>query len=381
MPSMQLRREDVIVGVDTHKDNHVAVAIDGLGGRLGEIIVATNTTGFEELLAFCLAFVGSTGRLIGFGIEGTSSYGVGLARYLRNHGHQVHEIARPARAAERRLAGKNDTIDAEHAARQMLAGHGLSTPKTADGTVETIRLVKIAYDGAVQARTTTMITLKATLATGSEAIRAELEKLTDHKLITACAALQGPAPLPPVRRGAPAVVVPADPDGAMRHVLASMATRWLVLHDEATAHAASLKTLTATAAPRLVEAVGVGYDTAAQMLITAGDNNTRIKSEAAFAKMCGACPIPAGSGKTNTRHRLYRGGNRQANAALYRVVIVRMRWHQPTIDYVARRTAEGLSKREIIRCLKRYLARELFRLLPAPDAGAHPVNDGLETAA
>ena len=132
---------------------------------------------------------------------------------------------------------------------------------------------------------------------------------------------------------------------------------------------------------RLVEAVGVGYDTAAQMLITAGDNANRIKSEAAFAKMCGACPIPAGSGKTNSRHRLYRGGNRQANAALYRVVIVRMRWHQPTIDYVARRTAEGMSKREIIRCLKRYLARELFRLLPAPDAIAKPVNGELEIAA
>jgi len=381
MPSMKLRRDDVIVGVDTHKDNHVAVAIDGLGGRLGDIVVPTTIAGFEELLAFCLAYVGSAGRLIGFGVEGTGSYGIGLARYLRNHGHDVHEIARPARAAERRLAGKNDTIDAEHAARQLLAGHGLSTPKTADGAVETIRLVKIAYDGAVQARTTAMITLKATLATGSEALRAELEKLTDHKLILACAELEGPTPLPPVRRGAPAVVVPGEPDVAMRHVLSSMAKRWLALHEEAKAHAASLKALTAAAAPQLVEAVGVGYDTAAQMLITAGDNANRIRSEAAFAKMCGACPIPAGSGKTNRRHRLYRGGNRQANAALYRVVIVRMRWHQPTIDYVARRTAEGMSKREIIRCLKRYLARELFRLLPAPEAIANPVDEGLEIAA
>lgn len=382
MPSMQLRRDDVIVGVDTHKDNHVAVAIDGLGGRLGDIVVPTTIAGFEELLRFCLAFVGSAGRLVGFGIEGTGSYGVGLARYLRRQGHDVREIARPARASERRLAGKNDTIDAEHAARQLLAGHGLSSPKTADGAVETIRLIKIAYDGAVQARTTAMITLKATLATGSEALRTELEKLTDHKLITACATLEGPTPLPPVRRGAPAIVVPADPDAAMRHVLSSMAKRWLALHEEAKAHAASLKALTAATAPQLVEAVGVGYDTAAQMLITAGDNTNRIKSEAAFAKMCGACPIPAGSGKTNNRHRLYRGGNRQANAALYRVVIVRMRWHQPTIDYVTRRTAEGLSKREIIRCLKRYLARELFRLLPASDdQDANLHGDELETAA
>lgn len=381
MSSMQLRRDDVIIGVDTHKDNHVAVAIDGLGGRLGDVVISATVAGFDELVTFCLALVGPAGSLIGFGVEGTGSYGVGLARYLRNHGHQVREIARPARAAERRLAGKNDTIDAEHAARQLLAGHGLSAPKTADGAVETIRLVKIAYDGAVQARTTAMITLKATLATGSEALRAKLEKLTDHKLITACAALEGPTPLPPVRRGAPAVVVPNDPEAAMRHVLSSMAQRWLALHEEAKAHAASLKTLTAATAPRLIEAVGVGYDTAAQMLITAGDNTNRIKSEAAFAKMCGACPIPAGSGKTNNRHRLYRGGNRQANAALYRVVIVRMRWHQPTIDYVARRTAEGLSKREIIRCLKRYLARELFRLLPTPDTTAEPRVDEPEIAA
>jgi len=122
--------------------------------------------------------------------------------------------------------------------------------------------------------------------------------------------------------------------------------------------------LTKTIAPRLVEAVGVGLDIAAEMLVTAGDNTDRIRTEAAFAKMCGACPIPAGSGKTNGRHRLYRGGNRQANAALYRAVIVRLRWHQPTIDYATRRTAEGLSKREIIRCLKRYLAREIYHLLP-----------------
>lgn len=381
MPSMQLRRDDVIIGVDTHKDNHVAVAIDGLGGRLGDIVIPATIAGFEQLLTFCIAFVGPAGRVVGFGVEGTGSYGVGLARFLRRHGHKVHEIARPARAAERRLAGKNDTIDAEHAARQLLAGHGLSTPKTADGAVETMRLVKIAYDGAVQARTSTMITLKATLATATEELRADLEKLTDHKLVTACAALQGPTPLAPVRRGAPAVVVPDGPEEAMRQVLSAMASRWLALHEEAKALAATLKALTTAAAPRLVEAVGVGYDTAAQMLITAGDNTDRIKSEAAFAKMCGACPIPAGSGKTNNRHRLYRGGNRQANAALYRVIIVRMRWHQPTIDYVTRRTAEGLSKREIIRCLKRYLARELFRLLPVTDVTTNARDEHLQKVA
>lgn len=151
----------------------------------------------------------------------------------------------------------------------------------------------------------------------------------------------------------------------MRHVLGSLARRWLSLHEAVKIHSRLLKVQTRGAAPRLIEAIGDGLDIAAEMLITAGDNSTRIPSEAAFAKMCGACPIPAGSGKTNGRHRL----NHQANAALYRAIIVRMmRWHEPTIAYVSRRTAEALSKREIICCLKRYLAREIYHLLPPTDA-------------
>ena len=189
--------------------------------------------------------------------------------------------------------------------------------------------------------------------TATDELRAELEHLTDYKLIEACAALDSK----------PSV---AAPDDAMRHVLGSLARRWLLLHEEIKIHSKHLKKQTKSAAPRLVAAVGVGLDIAAEMLITAGDNTDRVRSEAAFAKMCGACPIPAGSGKTNGRHRLNRGGNRQANAALYRAVIVRMRWHEPTIAYVERRTTEGLSKREIIRCLKRYLAREIYHLLPEP---------------
>jgi transposase len=362
MPSMQLRRDDVIVGVDTHKDEHVAVVLDGLGGRLGEKFIPATAAGFADLLTFCHDQVGVKGRLTGFGVEGTGSYGMGLARFLRRHGHTVHEVHRPPRKGERRMSGKSDTIDAEHAARQVLGGSIMAVPKTADGQIEALRLLKIARDTAVKAQTTAMITLKATLVTASDQLRAELEPLTDHKLILACAELVSAACL-------------TDPDAAMRHVLGALARRWLRLHEEVKLHSAHLKAQTKAAAPQLVEAVGVGFDIAAEMLVTAGDNRTRIRSEAAFAKMCGACPIPAGSGKTNGRHRLNRGGNRQANAALYRAVIVRMRWHQPTIDYVTRRTKQGLSKREIIRCLKRFLAREIYHLLPpllsvaeAPDA-------------
>jgi len=182
---------------------------------------------------------------------------------------------------------------------------------------------------------------------------------TDFKLVQACAQLESASTL-------------EHPDAAMRHVLGSLARRWLALHEEIKTHSRHLKVQTKAAAPQLVQAVGIGLDIAAEMLVTAGDNRDRIRSEAAFAKMCGACPIPAGSGKTNGRHRLNRGGNRQANAALYRAVIVRMRWHEPTIAYVTRRTAEGLSKREIIRCLKRYLAGEIYHLLPPLDGVVSP---------
>jgi transposase len=350
MASIALERGDVIVGVDTHKDQHVAVALDGLGGRLGELEVAATNDGYAELLGWA----GGLGRIHAFGVEGCGSYGLGLARFLRRHGHPPIEVSRPPRAGERRRSGKSDTIDAEHAARSVLAGDATVTPKLADGHVEAIRLVKIARDTAVKAHTTAMITLKAVLVTAGHELRDQLEPLSDFKLVTACAALVSDDL--------------ADPDAAMRHTLAALARRWLALHDEIKIHARHLKALTRAAAPQLLDAFGIGIDIAAQMLITAGDNNDRVRSEAALAKMCGACPVPAGSGKTNGRHRLNRGGNRQANAALYRAVIVRMRWHQPTIAYVAKRTADGLTKKDIIRCLKRYLVREIYELLPNTSA-------------
>jgi transposase len=346
---MTLNREDVVVGVDTHKDTHVAVAIDGLGGHLGALTIEANPEGYSSLVAWAT----DLGVVARFGVEGTGSYGSGLARFLRRNGHVVLEVSRPPRKGERRLSGKSDSIDAEHAAREVLAGKAQSTPKLADGAIEAIRLVKIARDTAVKAHSQAIITLKATLVTASDALRAELEPLTDFRLIAACAAL-------------PAQGNMADPGVAMRHVLGALARRWLDLHEEIKVHGTLLKKLTKAAAPDLVAAFGIGPDIAAELLVTAGDNTDRIRSEAALAKMCGVCPIPASSGKTNGRHRLNRGGNRQANAALYRAVVVRMRWHPPTIAYVQRRTTEGLSKREIIRCLKRYVAREIYRLLPAP---------------
>lgn len=248
-----------------------------------------------------LAWAGSVGRIVAFGVEGSGSYGIGLARFLRRHEIKVIEVSRPPRKQERRLAGKNDMIDAEHAARAVLAGTATATPKLADGAVEAIRLVKIARDTAVKAQSQAMITLKATLVTGSDELRAELKPLTDFALVSTCASFETTDDV-------------SDPGHAMRHVLGSLARRWLDLHEEMKVHAHHLKVLTASAAPKLVGAFGIGFDTAAELLVTAGDNSDRVRSEAAFAKMCGACPIPASSGKTN-RHRLNRGGNRQANAA------------------------------------------------------------------
>jgi len=350
MASIILERTDVIIGVDTHKDEHVTFAIDGHGGSLGEPLhVPATNDGYAQLLVWAQAL----GKIHRFGVEGCGSYGIGLARFLRRNGHHPIEVSRPPRKAARRLAGKSDAIDAEHAARSVLAGEATAIPKLANGQVEALRLLKIARDTAVKAQTTAMIALKATLVTAQWGLRSELELLTDFKLITACADLNATGTL-------------GDPNLAMCHVLRALARRWLILHDEIKTHTSQLKQITAATAPQLLEAFGVGFDIASEMLITAGDNSDRIRSEAAFAKLCGACPIPTGSGKTSGRHRLNRGGNRQANAALYRAIIVRMRWHAPTIAYVARRTKEGLSKREIIRCLKRYLAREIYHLLPAP---------------
>ena len=356
MTSIALERGDVVVGVDTHKDEHVAVALDGLGGVIGDplTIPATND-GYAELLDWALAL----GPVHVFAVEGCGSYGTGLARFLRRHGHPPVEVSRPPRKGERRLSGKSDAIDAEHAARSALANNAVITPKLADGQVEAIRLVKIARDTAVKSHTSAIITLKAVLVTAPQELREELEPLSDFRLVNACASLDTVGDI-------------GDPAVAVRHTLKSLARRWLDLHEEIKVHAKHLKALTRAAAPQMLEAFGVGLDIAAQMLITAGDNAERVHSEPAFAKLCGVCPIPAGSGKTNGRHRLNRGGNRQANAALYRAVIVRMRWHEPTIAYVERRTAEGLSKKEIIRCLKRYLARELYQLLPDTSTATKP---------
>lgn len=351
MASIAPERPSVVIGVDTHKDEHVAVALDALGSRLGELFAPATPDGYARLWTWSREL----GDARSFGVEGCGSYGSGLYRFLRRHGECVTEVSRPARKGERRLLGKSDVIDAEHAAREVLAGRASTTPKTANGSIESIRLVRIARRTAVKAQTSAMIALKATLVTASDDLRGALEPLTSYRLIVECASLATEGDL-------------ADPNTAMRYALRALASRWLELHDEIKVHTMHLTRLTKASAPALVEAFGIGPDVAGELLVAAGDNTNRIRSESAFAKLCGVSPIPASSGKTSGRYRLNRGGNRQANAALYRVVVVRMRWHEPTILYVKKRTADGLSKKDIIRCLRRYVAREVYGLLPPPVA-------------
>ncbi len=345
------QRRSIVVGVDTHKHLHVAVALDEIGGRLGELTISADQSGYRMLRQWAT----NLGEQVVFGVEGTGSYGAGLASYLRRHDHRLIEVNRPDRRT-RRLRGKTDAVDAENAARAVLNGSAAATPKRNDGVVEIIRQIKIAKDTSVSARTQAMVTLKTLIVTAPAELREQLEGLSKMALIDRCAALR-PGPL-------------TSPLAAAKHALRELARRWQQLNAEAKNHERHLAELTQAAAPDLVAAFGIGADTAAEMLIVAGDNPERIRSEAAFAKLCGACPIPASSGRT-TRHRLNRGGHRQANAALYRTVIVRMRFHQPTIAYVARRTAEGKTKTEIIRCIKRFLAREIYQMIKASGPAAN----------
>lgn len=337
----RLRR--VAVGVDTHKHVHVAVALDELGTFLGDIAIPVDRSGYEHLLEWASA----RGKVVAFGIEGTGSYGAALTSHVRRHGHTVIEVARADRR-DRRLRGKSDLLDAENAARAVLAGTATATPKSADGAIEMLREIKVAKDTAVKARTTAIITLKALIVTAPDEVREQLDGLPKMSLIARCLALR-PGRL-------------ETPLASSKHVLRALARRWRDLNAEIREHTEILEALVRQVAPQLTAAFGIGADTAAEVLIVAGDNPERIRSEAAWAKLCGVAPLPASSG-TTTRHRLNRGGHRQANSALYRTVIVRMQHHEPTQAYVTRRMQEGRTKKEIIRCLKRFVAREIWALM------------------
>ena len=336
---------EVILGVDTHLEVHVAVLIDVVGRVVATTSVPTTALGYEQLIEWVRGF----GRFTRAGIEGTGTYGAALARRVQEHGVQVLEINRPDRS-RRRLRGKNDPTDAENAARAVLAGEATAIPKAQSGVVEAMRAVSMARRSAVKAKTQAINQLRALLVTAPESIRATLSRVKPEQCVARCARLRSLGDTPLLK--------------ALTSTLRLLARRWMSLAKELDQLDAALAELTKRAGRRLLARFGVGPQTAATLLVTAGDNPDRLRSEAALAALCGASPLEASSGKT-TRHRLNRGGDRAANNALWTISMVRMRSDPRTRAYVARRTAEGLSTKEIQRCLKRYIVRELYPLILA----------------
>jgi transposase len=352
----------VTVGVDTHADAHVGVALDHLGRRLGEAVVQNGAAGYSRLLRWAL----NLGELACVGVEGTGSFGAGLSRFLRSRGVRVVEVNRTSRQ-HRRRHGKYDAADAEAAARAVLSGDATGEPKAADGQVEMLRALKVARRSAVKARTQAANQLHALVMTAPERLRADLRGLPAKRVAEKASRFRCKAEL-------------ADPTAATKFALRSVGRRYRQLAEEIAGLKEQIERLVEEASPELVALEGVGPDTAATLMIVSGDNPERLKSEAAFANLCGAAPIEASSGKT-VRHRLNPHGDREANRALYVVALNRLRRDLRTQSYVARRTTEGKSKREIIRCLKRYIAREVYRALIVTRPELVLGEEGLTTSA
>lgn len=337
----------VIAGIDTHGEFHVVAALDGLGRPLGVETFAANPAGYQA----ALNWLESSGHVERVGMEGTSSYGVGLCRWLQAAGVEVIEVTRPNRQT-RRMKGKSDPTDALAAARAVLSGEAATPAKISDGPIAAIRALRIPRRSAATERTRVLNQLHSLVSTAPDAIRAELEPLKVPQLVARCALL---------RPGSD----PTDPVNATKTALRHLARRHHALQAEIAELDRQLRTCVEAAHPELLDMVGVGTEVASILLATVGNNPHRLRSEASFAALCGVSPQDASSGRQH-RHRLNRGGDRQANHALWRIAMVRLRHDPITRDYIARRQADGLSKREAIRCLKRHLARQVYRTLKSP---------------
>lgn len=347
-------KNEVFLGVDTHLETHVGAVIDHAGRLLGTLAVPTDTAGYLKLLAWAR----SLGILHKAGVEGTGTYGAGLARLLSNHAIEVLEVNRPDRTS-RRLRGKSDPTDAESAAKAVLSGIATAIPKSQSGAAEAMRTISVARRSAVKAKTQAINQLRALLVSAPQDIRERLWKAKPEQCVEACAR---------IRNLGDSVLLQT-----LTSTLKLLAKRWLTLAAELKELDTNLDRLTSQSARRLREQYGVGPQTAAILMAVAGDNPERLHSEAALAALCGVSPLQASSGKT-TRHRLNRGGDRSANNALWTIAMVRMRSEPRTRAYVDRRTKEGMSGKEIHRCLKRYIARELYPIILADLADAAGVS-------
>lgn len=343
MSTMADATRSVTLGIDTHGQVHVGAVVDEQGRLLGTQTFPATAVGYRQLSRWA----GGFGTIAAAGVEGTGAWGAGIARHLAAEGHCVVEVDRPDRRTRYRH-GKSDPLDAEAAARAVQAGTATGIPKARTGPVESIRALRVARRSAVTARSQAAHQLHSLVSTAPDPLREHLAALRLADLVSTAARLRPGDPHEPLQ----ATKI------ALRHI----ACRYQQLTTEIDDLNATLTVLVARIAPNLVALNGVGTEVAGQLLVTAGDNPPRLHSEAAFAHLCGASPIPASSGRTH-RHRLNRGGDRAANCALHRIVICRLRWDSRTRTYVQRRTAEGLTKPEIMRCLKRYVAREVYREL------------------
>lgn len=331
-------------GVDTHKDAHVAAVIDSVGRVLATRSFPASGRGYRQLLVWMTTF----GPVAKIGVEGTGSYGAGLARYLAGRGVEVIEVNRPNRQARRRR-GKSDPADAEAAARAVLNGEASARPKGGDGTVEAIRALRVARRSAAKARQQAANQIASLVVTAPDELRGRLARLSTPELIDLAARF----------RARPA----ADTVEATKAALRSLARRHQDLAAEIAELDAALARLIAHVAPPVfLVKQGVGTDVAGALLVAAGDHPNRLRRERSFAAVCGASPVDASSGK-HIRHRLNRGGDRDANNALWRIAMTRMSHDPRTQAYVARRTQEGKTTKEIMRCLKRYIAREMYKAI------------------
>ena len=335
----------IVGGVDTHKDLHVAAVVDDLDRVLDTQSFATTRQGYRMMLAWMRSF----GELRRVGIESTGSYGAGLLRYMQSADVEVLEVTTPDRH-DRRKRGKNDDLDAANAAHAAFAGQRTVTPRSRNGMVESLRVLKACRKSAVNARRIALQMTQNTIIAAPDRLRDQLRSMTRMQLIRTLAAWR------------PDLTAYRDLEAAYRISLKSLARRYLELHDEIADFDVMIAAIVQELAPELIARNSIGHNSAAQLLLTAGDNPERLKSEASFAALCGVSPVPASSGKT-MRHRLNRGGDRAANSALHIIAIGRLRTDERTKTYVARRVAEGHSKLEAIRALKRYIAREVFSII------------------
>jgi len=346
MPTLARR---VTGGVDTHLEVHVAAALDEQGRLLGTESFETTAAGYRKLVSWLEGF----GPVALVGVEGTGSYGAGLTRHLHAEQIGVVEVDRPNRQRRRRK-GKSDPEDAISAAHAAHSGDAVGLAKTRDGDVESMRVLRVARTSARNSRTQALNQMRSIISTAPEVIRDELRSLNVYHLLERASSYR-----PGTKR---------DVVSLTKFTLRTLARRAIELQDEIDEIDSILTSLVKQTAPELVAQLGVGTDAASALLVAAGDNPRRLRNEAAFAHLCGTSPIDASSGKQE-RHRLNRSGDRQANSALWHIVLTRMVYDPRTIEYFERRTKEGKTKKEAMRCLKRYVAREVFALLPKETIG------------